>query len=158
MGVPARAMRFRPAESLFTSLRVGDSLNGGVSYFQAEARRVKAAAELLVRNAHVVLLFDELFKGTNIKDAFDASDRVLRAFAHAPHGLVVVSSHLIELVDSLSREHNMAQRYFDATVEDGTLRFDYLMKEGMSTQRLGMAVLEREGVLRVLQDLQNPNA
>lgn len=149
MGVPARRFRFAPAEQLFTSISLRDDLHGGVSYFRAEALRVKAVAEAVAAGARVVAVMDEPFKGTNVKDAFDASEAVLTRFARTS-GLFLFTSHLIELEAAFRRCENIDFRYFEADVDGGRLAFDFRLREGVSAQRLGMRVLEEEGVFGLL--------
>lgn len=150
MGVPADRFRFTPVACLFSGLTNADNLTEGVSYFLAEARRVKEVAALLTQGVRAFVLFDELFKGTNVKDAFDACRRVIPGFARADGSVFLVSSHLVELVEALEGEPRIAFRYFDARLHDGVPRFDYALKDGASAQRLGLTVLEREGVFDLL--------
>jgi hypothetical protein len=58
-------------------------------------------------------------------------------------------------------------RRFEATLTEQRLDFDYRIRSGVSTQRLGMKVLEKEGVLdllasvrasRILEDHPAPGA
>lgn len=48
MGVPARSFGFAPVERLFSSISLHDDLHSGVSYFRAEALRVKTIAAAIV--------------------------------------------------------------------------------------------------------------
>ncbi len=43
--------------------------------------RVKQAAEAAAGGGRLVLMFDELFKGTNVKDAYDGTLAVTEAFS-----------------------------------------------------------------------------
>ena len=60
------------------------------------------------------------------------------------------SSHLIELGESLSISHQVDCRNFEADETGGRLSFDYLLRPGISKQRLGMRVLQEEGVFDLL--------
>jgi DNA mismatch repair protein MutS len=60
------------------------------------------------------------------------------------------SSHLIELSDQLTDKSQIDCRYFEADESEGRLRFDYLLRSGVSSQRLGMRVLREEGVFDLL--------
>lgn len=150
MGVPAKGFAFVPVDSLFTSFSLSDDLRGGVSYFRAEALRVKAVAEAVAAGKKVVALMDEPFKGTNVKDALDASREMLDRFAVKSGCLFIVSSHLIELQEQFSQIHLIDCQYFEADESEGKLRFDYQLRPGVSAQRLGMRVLEEEGVFELL--------
>ena len=150
MGVPATWYRFSPAECMYSSLTVTDSVRGGVSFFRAEALRVKAVAEAVMAGRRVVALMDEPFKGTNVKDALDASQAVLERFAERAGGLFLVSSHLIELGDRMMASSQVDCRHFEATETDGRLSFEYTIQDGVSSQRLGMRVLSEEGIFELL--------
>lgn len=154
MGVPARACRLSVLDHLITAIRTEDNLAEGVSYFQAEARRVREMSAALAAGARCLLIVDELFRGTNVKDAFDASATVLRSFATAERGLFIVASHLIELAGEIDRLPGVVLRRFEAALGAETVHFDYRLEPGVSAQRLGMMVLEREGVLDALDAIR----
>ena len=103
MGVPAASFHFVPAQRLFSLISLTDDLSSGISYFRAEVLRVKAIAQAVADGHRVVAIMDEPFKGTNVKDAFDASLAILERFSHREECLFVFSSHLIELSDHLTR-------------------------------------------------------
>ena len=101
MGVPAAEFSFSPLRHLISSISLSDNLSEGVSYFRAEGLRVKAIATAVHGGGRTVAIMDEPFKGTNVKDAFDASLAVLEKLAEKTACLIVVSSHLIELAESI---------------------------------------------------------
>lgn len=150
MGVPARSFRFSPCERLFSSITVTDDVRSGVSYFRAEALRVKAIAQAVTDGLRVIALMDEPFKGTNVKDAVDASRAVLRGLIRRPGNLFMVSSHLIELGDEMLSDGHVDCRRFEADEQEGRLHFDYVLRSGVSSQRLGMRVLLEEGIFGLL--------
>ncbi len=150
MGVPASRFSFVPAEQLFSSISLRDDLSTGTSYFRAEALRVKAIALAISKGHRVVAIMDEPFKGTNVKDAFDASRAILERFSTKEACLFMFSSHLIELSEHISDTGKIDCRYFEAEEGEGKLRFNYLLRPGVSSQRLGMRVLHEEGVFELL--------
>src|SRR5688572_17552184 len=91
MGVPARSFRFSPCERLFTSITITDNVRTGVSFFRAEALRMKAIAQAVADGARVVALMDEPFKGTNLKDALDASRAILERLADREGSVFMVA-------------------------------------------------------------------
>ncbi len=66
-------MQFRIQDGMYTSINVPDNINLGYSHFYAEVLRVKKVAIEVSRDKRLIVIFDELFKGTNVKDAFDAT-------------------------------------------------------------------------------------
>ncbi len=150
MGVPARRFHFVATQRLFSSISLNDNLSDGVSYFRAEALRVKAIAQAVADGYSVIALMDEPFKGTNVKDALDASLAIVKRFATKENCLSVFSSHLIELGEQLSDNNQVDCRFFEAQESDEQLRFDYVLHRGVSNQRLGMRVLREEGIFSLL--------
>lgn len=148
MGVPASSFRFSPMQRLFCTFSIRDDLHSGISFFRAEALRVKAIAQAVAQGHRVVAFMDEPFKGTNVKDAFDTSFAILEKFIVKEGCLFILSSHLIELSELLSE--GIDYRYFDAKEQGEHLSFDYLLRSGVSSQRLGMRVLREEGIFELL--------
>jgi DNA mismatch repair ATPase MutS len=88
MGVPATNFSFSPCGVLISGIMVSDDVRRRISFFRAEALRIKAVAEAIARGHRVVALLDEPFKGTNVKDALDAFRSVLVRLASKPQMLV----------------------------------------------------------------------
>ncbi len=151
MGVPASSFRFSPCDCLFSAITLVDNVREGVSFFRAEALRVKRIAEALAEKRRVFAMLDEPFKGTNVKDALDASRVVFSHLARAEDSLFLVSSHLIEVGEALSSLGSVDCRRFEAREEGGRLGFDYVLRPGISSQRLGVRVLQEEGVFELLE-------
>jgi DNA mismatch repair protein MutS len=145
-GVPADEMELSAFDRLFGSINTTDNVRLGYSYFFSEVRRVKEAAQVLARGERTFFVFDEIFKGTNVRDALDASRMVISGLAASAGSVFIVSSHLAELAPELEALGTVQLRYFDARIEGGEPRYDYRLKPGSSPQRLGLLLLEREGV------------
>lgn len=143
MDVPARSAKLTPVEALFTSLNPSDNLKAGLSYFLSEIMRVKAAATLLADGRRSLVLFDEVFKGTNVKDALEASAEVILGFARARSSGFMFASHLAELVDSLDSHPAIRFCYFDGEIVQGSPRYTYALKEGVSDKRFGLLLLRQ---------------
>lgn len=165
--VPCHTMRLRLLDGLFSSLNVEDNLGKGHSFFYSEVRRVREVSEQLHEGRRLLVLFDELFKGTNLKDALDGSRLVVDGFRRFTGSAFILSSHLLELGEELgnpvpNRTAGPAARpnpagipirflRFDAEVREGRPHFSYRLQEGVSTKRLGMLILENERIPALLQ-------
>lgn len=156
MGVPAASFRWTPFGCLFSGINTTDNVRLGHSYFFREVRRVREVTEILARGTSAFVLFDELFKGTNLRDASDACGAVLSGFASCPGSAFLVASHLAELAAHIEPLPAVAFAHFGAEVREGRPVFDYLLRDGVSGQRLGMLILRREGVLEMLERLRLP--
>jgi DNA mismatch repair ATPase MutS len=156
MGVPARRFRLTPFACLFSGINTTDNVRLGQSYFFAEVRRVREITDLLAQGTHALVLFDEMFKGTNLKDASDACLAVLSGFAACQNSAFMVASHIAELAAGIENLEGVQFVQFGAEIHGGTAAFDYRVRPGVSQQRLGMLILEREGVLTRLRQLRTP--
>ncbi|MGW8265236.1 MAG: MutS-related protein [Longimicrobiales bacterium] len=153
MAVPASRLRFTPLEAIFTSLAPEENIREGLSYFMAEVRRVREIAEVVAGGMRAFVVFDEVFRGTNVKDAFDASLLVIRGFSGSRNCGFLFSSHLAELADDLESESSVRFTHFDGEIQDGRAVYAYRIKEGVSHQRFGLQLLEEEGVPQLLRTL-----
>lgn len=146
MGVPAARARLTPVEAIFTSLNPADNLKAGLSYFQAEVLRVRDAATLLAEGRRALVLFDEVFKGTNVRDALEASAEVILGFARAHRSGLVFSSHLVELVDRLASNPRISFHCFDGDIVGGAPCYGYRLASGVSDKRFGLLLLRQAGI------------
>ena len=153
MGVPANEMRLSPFDEIVTGIHTFDSVRQGYSYFLSEVRRVKQAVGKLASGDRVLVIFDEMFRGTNVKDAYDASLAVVAGFARCRTSAILVSSHLAELVPALVGTLTAQTWYFEAEIRGGVPTYRYEMRPGSSAQRLGLLLLEQEGVFALLDRL-----
>ncbi len=71
--VPAAGMKFSVLNGMYTTINLPDNINKGYSHFYAEVVRVRKVAESIGNSKNLLVIFDELFRGTNVKDAYDAT-------------------------------------------------------------------------------------
>jgi DNA mismatch repair ATPase MutS len=155
MGFPvaAREMEFSVRDGLYSSINVPDNLNLGYSHFYAEVLRVKTVAEEVSRCRHLIVLFDELFKGTNVKDAYDATLAVTQAFAEYRNCFFIISTHIIEVGEVLrARSGNVQFAYLPTVMEGHLPRYTYRLTAGITNDRHGMMIIENERILEIFLD------
>ena len=150
-GVPAAAMEFQPSGTIFSSVQIVDDLSAGESFYLAEVRRMRALAVALHDHRSALAVIDEPFRGTNVHDAAEATLAVITRLAAVPGALVFVASHLAEVVPAITGNPRVRLLHFAADVTADQPRFDYQLRPGMSTQRLGMMLLRQEQVLELLE-------
>ena len=154
MGFPvaARNMQFSVRDGLFTSINVPDNLNMGYSHFYAEVLRVKHVAEAVSSGNKLVVIFDELFKGTNVKDAYDATLSVTEAFAAYRNCCFIISTHIIEVGEALKPLAGQVHfRYMPTVMAGAVPRYTYQLTEGITNDRQGMMIIENEGIVEMLR-------
>jgi DNA mismatch repair protein MutS len=151
--VAADQMQFSVKQGIFSSINLPDDISQGLSHFYAEVLRVKAVAEEVSASKDLLVIFDELFKGTNVKDAFDATLAVTQAFAEYRNCSFVISTHILEVTDSLAQTHRNIQFSYMPTIMKGkSPTYTYELTEGVSADRHGMMIIENEGILAMLGD------
>ena len=153
MGVPAKQMQLSVFDGLLSNINVLDNIARGESYFFNEVQRIKATVSKINDGRKWLILIDELFKGTNVQDAMKCSTAVIEGLLKINNSLFILSTHLYEIGDALKIHPNLSFNYFETTVTDGQLSFSYQLRNGISNDRLGYLILQREGVVKMLEDL-----
>lgn len=153
MGAPGKNIRLTIMDGLITNLTIADNITKGESYFFNEVQRIKNTVEKIKDGKKYFVLIDELFKGTNIQDAMKCSIAVIEGLQKIKSSLFVLSTHLYEISTSLTQFNNIQFKYFETTVTNKELVFHYQLKEGVSQDRIGYLILEREGVVNMLSTL-----
>jgi DNA mismatch repair ATPase MutS len=149
--VAADAMEFSIRDGLYSSINVADNLNLGYSHFYAEVQRVKTVAQQVSEGKDLVVIFDELFKGTNVKDAYDATLAVTESFSNYRNSCFVISTHIIEVGTALQAHARHIQFAYLPTVMEGTKpRYTFQLTEGITGDRHGMKIIENEKILQTI--------
>ncbi len=150
--VPASAMEFSVLDGMYTSINVPDNLQLGYSHFYAEVRRVKTVSEDVGSGKNLLVIFDELFKGTNVKDAYDATLAVTQAFAEYGNCFFIISTHIIEVAEVLKENcKNLQLVYFPTIMEGSVPRYTYRLQEGVTEDRHGMMIIQKEGIVEIIR-------
>jgi DNA mismatch repair ATPase MutS len=153
MGVPAQKMRLSLFDGMLSNINVIDNIAKGESYFYNEVQRVKATVSKINDGRKWLILIDELFKGTNVQDAMKCSTAVIEGLLKIKNSLFILSTHLYEIADGLKVHPNINFNYFETSIENGKLTFNYQLRNGISNDRLGYLILEQEGVVKMLEHL-----
>jgi DNA mismatch repair ATPase MutS len=149
--VPARTMEFPVVGTIFSSVQIADNLSARESFYLAEVRRIKSLASALREHRSAIAVLDEPFRGTNVHDAADATLAVISRLVSHSAALVFIASHLADIVPSIVDDPRICLLHFSADVSAEQPAFDYKLRQGLSTQRLGMTLLKQEGVLDLLE-------
>ncbi len=153
MAVSARAARVPVHDQLLVSITVHDNILRGESLYLAEVRRVRTIVEAVDRGDAVLAIFDEVFRGTNISDATQATMLLVDGLAHATCGTFVIASHLASVAESRADHAGVSCWCLEVEADDIAPRFTYRVRPGVSNVQLGLVLLEREGVGPVLRRL-----
>jgi MutS domain V len=131
-GAPVRARRLGLSPlSLGASIRVLDSLQGGVSRFYAEIKRLRKLVDLTDGRAPLLFLLDEFLHGTNSHDRKIGAEAIVRGLVER-NAIGLVTTHdlaLAHIADVLApRATNV---HFEDQLENGKMSFDYIMRPGV---------------------------
>lgn len=149
--VVADKMVFSVMDGLYTSINVSDDLSQGYSHFYAEVLRVKRAAEEVSAGKNMIVIFDELFKGTNVKDAYDATLAVTKAFSEYRNCLFIISTHIVEVGEALEDYSSVQFSYLPTIMKKEKPRYTYTLAEGISDDKHGMLIIKNEGILDIIK-------
>lgn len=147
-GAPVNASYFSTREfRVFTSINVKDSLEGGLSHFYAEVRRLRKLLDELEGDHSIPLFFfvDEIFKGTNNRERFKGSTAFLKNVA-GKNGIGMVSTHDLELASLENEITGLSNWHFAETIENGKMHFEYKIKEGPCPTTNALKIMQMEGL------------
>lgn len=154
MGFPvaATSMEFAVLDGIYTTINLPDNLGMGASHFYAEVLRVKKMAHELGQSKNLFIVFDELFRGTNVKDAYEATIAITGAFAGKVKSVFIISTHIIEAGEALKQAHDNIRFLYLPTKMDGHRPvYTYKLEEGITNDRHGMVIIQNEGILDILE-------
>jgi len=146
-GAPVCAKRFELSPlKLYTSMKVSDSLDKGLSLFYAELQRLKIILDAIARKDPVFFLIDEMLKGTNELDRHKgAIALVCQLIEQEAQGML--ATHDLELTKLGEKYPGIVHNYhFDGYIEGDKLLFDYKLKEGICTSSNALELMKRIGI------------
>jgi hypothetical protein len=156
IGAPVCADRLSmPPLTVFTSMRVQDSLEAGVSYFMAALQRLKLVVDAAQRSPggspRLLYLLDEILQGTNTAERQVAVRHILGHLLSLPV-IGAVTTHDLELAASPELVDTCSCVHFTEGVEEGEagarLSFDYRLRPGVATSRNALKLLRLVGLDR----------
>ncbi len=151
--VPAAKMTTSVYHGIIMTINLSDDMNRGYSHFYSEVNRIKDTALKLKEKKKLFVIFDELFRGTNIKDAFDASLLIIKSFAKIPDSTFFISTHITEVAEKVSQLTNIQFKYFDSKLINNIPTYEFKLETGISYERLGLYILENENVIDILNSI-----
>jgi MutS domain V len=123
------------------------------SLFQAEARRCKdildAVASTDTETSHHFCIFDELYSGTNPKEATKAAYAFLKYLSEKSNTDFVLTTHYVEMCKQFRKSKRVANYQMLVDMLDGG-RMKY-------TYRIDTGISKVEGAIRILEDMNYPS-
>ena len=130
---------------VMTCMSLRDDILSGESYYFREARYLKRMIDEIDSGNRVLCVVDEILKGTNTHERIAASKAILDYIAK-DNCFMLIATHDMELTEN---EH-YTKFYFDSTVQDNDIVFDYKIHSGIGGKSNAIALLEILGYPRTI--------
>jgi hypothetical protein len=144
--VCAKKMEFVPVE-VFSNMRTTDSLFDDESYFFAELKRIKAILEAVESGRDVLIILDEILKGTNSVDKLAGSQRLVKKLI----GLkvpAIIATHDLKLTEMKAEyPENIQNNCFEIRIEDNEMFFDYTLRSGVTQTMNATFLMRKMGII-----------
>jgi DNA mismatch repair protein MutS len=147
LAVPATKAVMPFFNSISVAINLTDSIVSGYSHFMTEVMTLKNVVADAEKGYKCFAVFDELFRGTNIEDAFEISRITIRGLCHFSQCIFLISTHLHHLkeMDEIKNaEINVWS--IECTLNNNHPLFTYKLKEGWNDLKLGKILFENEGL------------
>lgn len=147
-GAPVRAVQLTLTPlALGASLRAQDSLLDGRSRFLAEIDRLRAIVQIARDGAPLMFLIDELLSGTNSHDRKIGAEALMREL-HALGAIGLLTTHDLALTESAAAlGSDVRNVHFVDHLENGEMRFDYRLHEGVVTKSNALELMRHVGLI-----------
>ena len=143
--VCASSFTVSPA-SIYSSMRISDSLEDNISSFYAELKRLRSIISSAEKDPHMFLLLDEILRGTNSNDRFTGSVALIKQLSG--YGTVtMVATHDLKLAELSEEIKEKTDNYhFDVKVSGEELFFDYKLTPGICTSLNASILMKKMGI------------
>lgn len=115
---------------MYTSMRITDDLQEGISTFYGELIRIKEIIKAAEMNSNLIFLIDEIFRGTNSRDRITGAEAVIK---HLNKSKVIgaITTHDLELC-ALDNSERIKNYHFEEHYENNKILFDYKLRKEKS--------------------------
>jgi DNA mismatch repair ATPase MutS len=146
--------------SVATLILKSDTVTGGESIYYYEARRIQAMLREAVSGTPSFFAVDEFFSGTNTTERVAAAVSVLTYLADTGC-LTLAATHDVQIASRLGTEYRLL--YFADRIEDGEIRFDYTLRQGIINSTNALRMLKHIGypeevVSQAMREIEGPPA
>ena len=142
--VPADALSCPVYDAIYTSINLPDSLRDGRSHFMAEVLRIKEVLMQARSGGRCLIVLDEMFRGTNAQDAYEASVAVNQLLLEYPNCHFLISTHILEYAKHFEQHPSCQFYYMESEIKDDRFICSYRLKEGISESRVGYWIVRKE--------------
>ena len=147
-GCPVAASKFRCRYmGLYSSMRTADSLKDEESYFLAEIKKLQLIVQRMETDIPLMILLDEVLKGTNTTDKKLGSVGLIRRAIQHPVRCFIATHDLS--LGELEQEHKglLINYCFESYIKGMELSFDYTMRKGIATNMNASFLMKQMGIM-----------
>src|ERR1017187_65713 len=146
-GAPVRARHLTLSPlAVGASIRLTDSLQGGVSRFYAEIVRLRQILDETAGPLPVLFLIDEFLHGTNSHDRRIGAGALVRGLVQRG-AIGLVTTHDLALADIAGQlGESAANVHFEDQIADGKISFDYHMRPGVVRKSNAIELMRQVGL------------
>lgn len=126
---------------VFTSMRIRDDVNKGISTFYGELLRIKDMIEYNGKG-NMLVLIDEIFKGTNYDDRMYGALEVISKLNNK-NTIAFITTHDFYLCDS----NNVSNFHVKEEYEGDRIIFDYKIRKGRCTSTNAKYLMGKLGII-----------
>lgn len=149
VGIPASNAEIPFLSNFSIAINRRDDILNGYSHFMTEVMNLKTVVKHATNNIKCFAVFDELFSGTNVEDAFEICKTTIYGLTKFSNSIFFVSTHIQEL--KVIENDNVATYYIDCELINNKPTFTYELKKGWSEIRVGRVLFEKEGLNKLLK-------
>jgi hypothetical protein len=144
--VCARSLTMTPLRCI-TSMRTQDSLKDNESTFYAELRRLKQVLDTVGEGERIIVLLDELLRGTNSRDQHAGVHALVRQLLSHPNAASLIATHDLELT-ALAQElgERVSNVCFNSRIAGDKAIFDYRLKAGVCDSMNAVFLMRQMGI------------
>lgn len=126
---------------IFTSMRIADNIEKGISTFYGELLRIQEVISYLGKG-NMIVFIDEIFKGTNYQDRIYGAKQVIQKL-NRKDTLVFLTTHDFELCE----EKNITNYHVQEEYENGKILFDYKIRKGKCSSTNAKYLMKQLGII-----------
>lgn len=127
---------------IFTSMRIADNIDKGISTFYGELLRIRDAIDY-IDQGNMLVLVDEIFKGTNYQDRMYGAREVIKKL-NTKRTIAFITTHDFELCE----EEHVMNYYVKEYYEGDQILFDYKVRKGKCTSTNAKYLMKKLGIIR----------
>ncbi len=128
-----------PTVKVMTSMAIRDDVVSGESYYVREVKYLKRMIDQVTAGTPVLLVIDEILKGTNTAERIAASESIM-SYLLGHECIVLVATHDLELIQRMSKDFRVW--HFNTNLTDSGIEFDYKLRGGMGGGTNAIALLK----------------